>query len=177
MYAFVDRLARLMALLGGAVLLGLVLMVCLSIAGRTVAGLTGGWLGAIPGDFEIVESGMAFAIFAFLPLCPLNGAHASVDVFTSALPLRANRVLRAVIEILFAAVLILIFWQLWEGMESKRRSGQTTLLLQFPVWWAYAASLTGAAAAALISVYVAAMRMAEAWTGRAILPAEVEADH
>ena len=177
MHVLMDRLARAMALLGGTVLTLLVVMVCASIAGRALAGATGGLLGSIPGDFEIVEAGMAFAIFAFLPLCQLEGAHASVDVFTGLLPPRAQRWLRAAVELLFAAVLVLIFWQLWEGMESKRRSGQTTLLLQFPVWWAYAASLTGAAAAALVGIYVAAMRLAEAARGRDILPSDARADH
>lgn len=194
MNAMMDRLARLFAQLGGLVLLVLIIVTCLSIAGRsmnsvlhsdalqtTVPGIAN-WLlatgvGPINGDFELVEAGMAFAIFAFLPLCQLNGAHASVDIFTSSLPLRANRLLRTVIEVIFAAVLVLIAWQLFQGMESKRASGQTTLLLQFPVWWAYACSLTGAVVAALISVYVAALRVIEVATGQKVLPPELGADH
>lgn len=194
MHAIVNGLARAFAFLGGLVLSALVVMTCLSIAGRSLngalhsdalselapglaAGLLGLGIGPIPGDFEIVEAGMAFAVFAFLPLCQLVGAHASVDVFTQALPPRADRVLRAAIEIAFAAVLVLVAWQLFEGMESKRRSGQTTLLLQYPVWWAYALSLSGAVAAALVSLYVAAMRLVEAATGRPVLPPDAEAGH
>ena len=134
-------------------------------------------VGPINGDFELVEAGMAFAIFAFLPLCQLNGAHASVDIFTAALPLRFNRFLRMVIEVIFAAVLVLIAVQLFSGMMSKLDRGQTTFLLEFPVWWAYAASLLGAVAAALVSIYVAALRLLEVATGRVILPPELEADH
>lgn len=134
-------------------------------------------IGPIDGDFELVEAGMAFAIFAFMPLCQLSGAHASVDIFTAALPVRANRILRMVIEVVFAAVLILIAWKLFEGMESKRNSGQTTLLLEFPVWWAYAFSLIAAVAAALVAVYVAGTRVVEAITGNSVLPPELEAEH
>ena len=194
MYRFFDRLARLFALLGGIVLSALIVLTCLSVLGRsinsilhsdmiisTAPGLAGALLdwgiGPINGDFELVEAGMAFAIFAFLPLCQLNGAHASVDVFTSTLPAAVNRTLRGVIEVVFAAVMILIAWQLAEGTFSKLRTGQTTFLLQFPVWWGYALSLVAAVVAAVVSVYVAALRVAEMVTGQPVLPPDMEADH
>ncbi len=186
MHRFVMAVARFMAILGGIVLSTLILIVCLSIVGRTLnsflhtglaqsvlgplaQGLIDAGIGAIRGDFELVEAGMAFAIFAFLPLTQVTSGHASVDVFTAWLPPRALRVLRAAIEVAFAVALVIIAWQLKEGLESRIRSGQTTLLLQFPIWWAYALSLAGAAVAALAGVYMAGVRLAEAATGRAIV--------
>jgi TRAP-type C4-dicarboxylate transport system permease small subunit len=194
MYSFFFRLARFFARLGGLALVALIILTCLSIAGRSLNGiLHADWLqsiapslasgllnlgvGPINGDFELVEAGMAFAIFSFLPLCQLQGAHASVDIFTSSLPMRANRTLRMVVDVVFAAVIVLIAWQLFEGMQSKLRSGQTTLLLQYPVWWGYAASLLSAVVAAIVSVYVAGRRVVETFTGKHVLPAEMEADH
>lgn len=194
MHGFFGHLARLFAKLGGYVLAVLIILTCLSILGRSLntvlntdvvqsvapglAAMLLEWgIGPIKGDFELVEAGMAFAIFSFLPLCQLNGAHASVDIFTSKLPLRANRLLRAVIEVVFAAVLILIAWQLFEGMQSKRNSGETTFYLEFPIWWAYAVSLVAAIVAAIVSIYVAAMRVVESATGNRVLPPELEADH
>ena len=194
MHVFMDRLARIFALLGGIVLSVLIIQTVLSIAGRSinsilhsdilqtmVPGLTSALLatgvGPINGDFELVEAGMAFVIFAFLPLCQLHGAHASVDIFTAKLPPRANRFLRMIIEIVFAAIIVLIAVQLYSGMLSKLNSGQTTLLLQFPLWWAYALSLTGAFAGAIVAVYVAVMRLMEFATGTVFLPDDVGADH
>lgn len=194
MYRVVDWLARTFAQLGGIVLSLLIILTCVSVLGRSLntllnsdflQGLAPGFaewvlssgVGPINGDFEIVEAGMAFAIFAFLPLCQLKAAHATVDIFTSVLPMGAQRWLRAVIEIIFAAVLILIAVQLNSGMLSKLNSGQTTFLLEFPVWWAYAASVVAALAAALVGVYVAVMRVLEALQGRPILPLEEGADH
>lgn len=194
MYRFMDRLARLFALLGGIVLSTLIVMTCLSIIGRSmnamlhsdllqgaVPGLASALLatgvGPINGDFELVEAGMAFTIFAFLPLCQLRGAHASVDIFTQMLPIGFNRILRALIEAIFAAVLVIIAWELSQGMLSKQRSGQTTFLLAFPLWWAYALSLTGAVVAAVVAVYLAALRIVEGVTGRNVLPSEMEAEH
>ena len=193
MYRVMDRLARVFALMGGAVLGLLILLTCLSILGRSLNSVLHGdavqsalpglanallatGIGPINGDFELVEAGMAFAIFAFLPLCQLHGAHASVDVFTAGLSARANRVLRLLIEVVFAAVLVLIAWQLYLGTLSKMSTGQTTFLIQFPIWWAYAVSLSAAVVAALVAVYLAVLRAAEVATGQDILPSETEAE-
>ncbi len=194
MHNFFTKLARTFAIIGGLVLSAIIVLTCLSIAGRSLNSLLHAetlqahlpgvanallamGIGPINGDFEMVEAGMAFAIFAFLPLCQLNGAHASVDIFTDRLPLRINRSLRMVVEIIFAAVLVLIAIQLVAGMESKRASGQTTLLMQYPVWWGYAISVPGAIAAALVAAHIALSRFIEVTTGRVVLPPELESDH
>jgi hypothetical protein len=62
-------------------------------------------------------------------------------------------------------------------MQSKFRSGQTTFLVEFPVWWAYALSLIGAVVAAAVGVYVAVTRLCETVTGQQILPVDLGADH
>lgn len=173
----IARLARFSALLGEAVLTALILLTCASVAGRAINTLLHGpietvapdfaaralalGIGPINGDFEIVEAGVAFAIFAFLPICHLNSGHAVVDIFTARLPARAKRILSAVIECIFAAVLILITVQLLDGTLSKFRYGETTFLLQFPVWWGYAASLGAAVVACATGVYMAGARVAE----------------
>jgi TRAP-type C4-dicarboxylate transport system permease small subunit len=193
-YSIMLRLSRLMAYLGGIMLAALVVLTCLSIFGRSLNGMfhsdffqvslpqIADWalamgIGPINGDFELIEAGIAFSIFAFLPLCQITGGHATVDIFTAQMSDRTNRVLRMITEVLFAAVLVLIAVQLLSGLQSKMRSGQTTLLIEFPVWWAYALSLTGAVMAALIAVYLAVMRVVEAYTGRAMLPDLSGADH
>ena len=183
MYSLIKKLAHAMAVLGGLVLISLILLVCTSVLGRSVGTVLHGafmqtnftdfsnWalgvgIGAINGDFELVEAGVAFAIFAFLPLCQLSGSHATVDVLTSKLSLRSNQVLKMISECLFALVLGLIAWRLFAGMEAKQRYGETTFLLQFPIWWAYAASFLGAALAALVSIFMAIVRILEALSGK-----------
>ena len=185
MHRFIERLARSMALLGGLVLTLLIIMICVSVLGRSLNTLMhsslgqlmpgfsdwalGLGVGPINGDFEIVEAGVAFAIFAFLPLCQLNSGHAVVDIFTSKLSPRANRVLRMLSEVVFAVVLVLIAVQLFGGMLAKLRFGENTFILQFPVWWGYAASLCAAVVAAIVGVYMAVVRIRECVTGKEIL--------
>ena len=187
MQRLIDGLARLLALLGGVVLVALILLTCVSVLGR--GGNTLGhadWLeamspafaeaiiasgvGPVLGDFEIVEAGIAFAVFAFLPWCQLRLGHATVDIFTTMMPEWVNRLLITFWDVLFALMLMLIAWRLFEGMESKMRNGQTTFLLQFPVWWAYAASFAASVVAAATGVWVAFLRVMGLATGRHLLP-------
>lgn len=193
MHKIMTRLARTMATLGGIVLSLLIFLTCLSIAGRLLNGFFHGafmerlapgfskWaidigIGPINGDFELVEAGVAFAIFAFLPLCQITAGHASVDIFTNALPAGINRFLRMVTEITFALVLVLIAWRLFDGMISKLNNHETSFLLQFPVWWAYAASFVAALVAAFVGVYMAVVRILEFLTGRIRVWDGVEAE-
>ena len=164
----IEKLANTMALLGGAVLCSVVAMVCVSVGGRELSDLAHaydiGWMldagvGPILGDFELVEAGVAFAIFAFLPITQLSGAHARVDVFTAGMGARVNRGLATFWTFLMAVIVILITWRLFAGMQDKIRYGETTYLIQFPIWWSYAASLVAAIAASIVSIYCAAMRL------------------
>ncbi len=161
-----------MALLGGVVLCLLVLMVCVSVAGRALGdaahsgmvGALGAWLldlgvGPILGDFELVEAGIAFAIFAFLPLTQLSGAHAQVDIFTAGMGPRVNNALVIFWSVIMAVIVVLITWRLFVGMQDKIRYNETTYLIQFPIWWAYAANLAAAIASSIVSIYCVAMRI------------------
>lgn len=193
MHRLMMRLARIMAVLGGIVLTLLILLTCLSIAGRLLNGFFHGgfmqslapgfaaWMidlgvGPVNGDFELVESGVAFAIFAFIPLCQITAGHASVDILTNSFSAGVNRFLRMVTDVVFAAVLVLIAWKLFDGMVSKMSYGETTFLLQFPIWWAYAASLFGAVISAIVGIYMALVRIYEFATGRILIWDGVEAN-
>ena len=191
MHALMEKLARTMAIVGGFVLLLLIALTCVSVLGRGLNTMFHGWIGTIfpemskwfieqgvgpiLGDFELVEAGVAFAIFAALPLCQITSSHASVDIFTNALPEDIKRFLQMIIEILFSVVLILIAWRLYEGMLSKMSYGETTFLLQFPIWWGYAASLIGAFFTAITGIYMAVVRTLEFLSRRRLIRDDWEA--
>lgn len=194
MYRLVFGLSRYMAYVGGTMLVLLVILTCVSVVGRSLNGLLHGdlfqtmapafatWaidrgVGPVNGDYELIEAGVAFAIFAFLPLCQITNGHAAVEIFTKALSPRFNRALQFAIDSVFAAVLLLIAVQLYSGMLSKMNSGQTTFLLEFPVWWAYALSMTGAVVASAVGIYVAIVRLLELLGKKSSLPAAESAQH
>lgn len=187
-------LALSAAVLGGALLAALILMICLSILGRTgftilnsqaVMGTfpdAARWLlaqgvGPVSGDFELVEFAMPLVIFAFLPWCQVTAGHASVDIFTDGLRPWAKRVLAAVIEVVFAAVIVLIAVQLHDGMLIQQRRRSTTFLLQLPQWWSFLAALIPAYAAAGVACWMALVRLLEAALDRSLLTAEQGAEH
>lgn len=192
-HRFFYGAAWLMAVIGGIVLALLVLMSCLSILGREAADLLhSNWMqatmpglaqslldagiGPIFGDYEFLVGGLAFAVFCFLGWCQITAGHATVDVFTSGLSDRTRRWLQAVIEILFAVALVVIAVQLADGMSTLQRRRSTTFLLQYPLWWNYALALVPAVATAIIGVYMALVRLAEAATNTSLI-ATAGADH
>lgn len=156
-------LADVAALLGGCVLVLIILMTVASVIGRALVPIG---LGPIPGDFELTEMGIALAIFCFLPLCQLVAGHATVDVFTAALGPQANRILLAIWEVVLTATVIFIAWRLYEGFLGKLRNNETTMLLQVPVWWGYAAALLPAGIGVIVGLWSAADRVKSVLTGQ-----------
>jgi TRAP-type C4-dicarboxylate transport system permease small subunit len=187
MHRAVHELARLTAILGGLVLIGIIVMTTMSIVGRSLNRvLHSDWvestfgmvsqrlidmgIGEIRGNYELLEAGVAFAIFSFFPICQLHTSHATVDVFTARLPERITRVIMAFWEVALTACLIFISLRLYEGMQRYIGNGETTLFLQFPVWWAYFASFAACCVTCVVAVYCAVMRIGESVTGRMFLP-------
>lgn len=156
--AIVTGLARALAILGGVILVVITVITVISITGRAFI-----WAGLrpVPGDFELVEAGVGFAVFAFLPWCQLNRGHATVDIFTSFLPNQVNRHIDVLAEVLMTVAITFIAWRLWFGLQDKIRYGETTFILQFPVWWAFAACMGAAAIAVVVSFYMVGVRLAE----------------
>lgn len=187
-------LAYGLAMLGGLVLACVILLICASIFGRTatsilysdlVQGAAPGlatWalssgIGPVKGDYELLEAAMPFTIFAFLAYCQISAGHATVDIFTDKLRGRTRRVLAMIIEAVFAAVLVLVAVQMFDGMNTMMRRRSLTFILQFPLWWAYAVAMVPAAIVAVIAVYMAALRLAEAVLNRDLIPQTAGSEH
>lgn len=164
--AIIEWLARGLALAGGIVLIVLTIMTVVSITGRAFI-----WAGLspVPGDFELVEAGVGFAVFAFLPWCQMIRGHATVDIFTNFLPPAANRVIDLITEILMTVFITVVAWRLWHGMLDKMRYHETTFILQFPVWWPYAVCVAAALVGVIVSFYLLYVRILEVATGDPML--------
>lgn len=164
--AIIALLARSLAVAGGLVLVVLTILTVVSITGRSLI-----WAGLspVPGDFELVEAGVGFAVFAFLPWCQFKRGHATVDIFTNFLPPAANRVIDLVTEILMTVFITAVAWRLWYGMLDKMRYNETTFILQFPVWWPYVACMVAAVIGVIVSFYLLYERVREVATGEPVL--------
>lgn len=159
----VERIAFWTAMAGGAVLVALVLLTVISIAGR---GLIFAGLGPIPGDFELVEAGTAFAVLAFMPLCQFHRGHVTVDLFLARAGRRPNAMIDVIANLLMTAAAGVLTWRLFDGLRDRLTYNETTFILQFPVWWSYAACLFGAVVFTLVCAYTVARSLGEARAAR-----------
>lgn len=169
---WVFNLAQYVALLGGLVLVAVAIMTTISIVGRALIPIG---LHPIRGDFELVEAGIAFALFCFMPWCHLKKGHASVEVFTTKLPDRVNAGIDMVADLILAFIAILLTWRLYEGMLSKMQYNETTFILRFPIWWAYAACLVGLVTWIIVGAWSAFKDGRMVMTGRTFGPNETGA--
>ena len=147
-----DRVVAGLAIAGGALALGVAFLVTVSVGRR--------WLGfqPIPGDFEFVQMATAVSIFSFLPYCQLRHGNIAVDTFTSWLPARGNALIDAFWDVVYAAMMALIAWCLFNGASDMYRNGTTTMVLGLAVWPAVALCTVLAAVLAITSC-VTALRL------------------
>jgi TRAP-type C4-dicarboxylate transport system permease small subunit len=147
-----ETLARLLALAGGAVLIALTALTCVSIIGRATLPLDIG-LGPIRGIYDMTEIGIAAAIFAFLPWAQFKEAHARVDLFQWAIPQKLDQLLDLVFNAAMAFIAFVGTYRLYLGMQDKLSYGETTLIAQIPVWQGYAAGLVGAIGFVVVALF------------------------
>lgn len=126
-----DLVCGWLALAGGLVLTAVMLVTCYSVAGRAMFGAP------VLGDFELVERGVAMAVFTFLPYCHLKGGHITVDLFTAQLAERRRRWIGAVNEAAFAVVAGALTWRLSIGGRDMYLYNDASMMLQIPTWWMF----------------------------------------
>jgi len=174
-------LAWFSALVGGVALLAVMLMTTVSVAGMSASKLGKLLkksydtvvepllaLGPIPGETEMVEAGMAFIIFAFLPLVTLNKGHAEVAILTGFFGKGVNRLIDLLSDSLMFAVALFLGYRHLLGSIDKFHNGETSWILLYPVWWGYGAALFGAGVWVVVSGYCV-LRSGEALvTGRRV---------
>ena len=146
--ARLERLARLVAIAGGMLLIGVVLMTVISVLGRYL------FNAPIPGDYELTELACGIAVFAFFPYCHARSGNIVVEFFTGGLPTRHKTALGTLHNIAFSLVAGLITWRLFVGGMHKLADGETTLFLGIPIHWAYFSALLGAGLLTAICVLV-----------------------
>jgi TRAP-type C4-dicarboxylate transport system permease small subunit len=163
----IEAIARVFAYIGGFILLAMALTTVASIIGRALLSFG---LSPVRGDYELVANGCALAVFCFLPFCQLKRGHVTVDIITSAFPLRVQGLFGLIGDALIALVSLVMLRQLWFGFGEKFPYGsdaarahlgmgfkpffpETTYELEIPVWIPYGLALIGAALFALVSLY------------------------
>lgn len=139
-----------LAIAGGLALIAMTVLTVVSVTGR---GFLWAGLGPVPGAYELVEMGSAFAIFSFLPWCQLKRGHVTVDLFLAPLGRRVNLAADLISNVLITAAAAVIAWRLWIALLDKKSYGETTYILGIPLWYGYAAAFIGAALFVVVGAY------------------------
>lgn len=129
--AALRKFIEIWALAGGILLLAIVLLNAASLTGNIFLNQP------VPGDFEIVEMGVAVAVFAFLPYCQITGANVSADIFTSKAGPRTIRVLSAIASMVAFAFATLLLWRMYLGLLDYREYREVTTIYETPIWIAF----------------------------------------
>lgn len=139
-------LCRAFGMVGAAVALATGFLTLLSVVMRAV------WSQPIPGDVEMTQMGIAFAISMCLPYCQLQRANIIVDFFTQSTSVGTRRVLDDMGNLFLVLLYGLLAWRTSVGAFSVREAGETTMIISLPMWWAYACLAPGLALAGWVAL-------------------------
>ncbi len=145
MDTLLRQLARLFAVVGSAVALLTGLMTVVSVVGRNA------FTQPIQGDVELTQFGIALAISLGLPWCQLRSGNIIVDFFTQRLSQRGQSWLDGVGCVLLGTMCALLAWRTAMGALSVHEAHEQSMILELPMWWAYASLAPGLALTALIA--------------------------
>lgn len=149
----VARIATLVALGAGLVLLAVAFMVTASVLLRWLAGQP------IRGDVELVQLGGGLAVLGFLAYGTLMRANIFVDSLSSRLPARVARAIDGFWNLVWGVVALVLAERMAVGALEALRTGTTTIgLLAVPIWWAILGGAVGFAVTGMAALY---------WTWRA----------
>src|SRR5262245_87445 len=141
-----NRTSILLAYAGGLVVAGVGLMSVVSIIGRSALRRP------ITGDFELVEIGTAIAGTLFLPYCQATFGNIDVDRFTLRTCARVRDWLDRFGSVLMAVMFLAVGWRAGVGAIGMRQTGESSMLLGFPVWVGYLGMLPGLLAAGIVAL-------------------------
>jgi C4-dicarboxylate transporter, DctQ subunit len=130
-----DRLIDALAIIAGALLCGLVVLICMDVASRSLR------LFATPWTLDIAQYALYVITFFGAPWVLRENGHIAIEIFVERLPRGARRAIRRLTHAIGAAVcaLLLIFscWALWRSYSSHTLVYQTFV---FPEWYLFSAA-------------------------------------
>jgi len=148
--------SKYLAIAGGLVFVGIVIMSIVSITGRKIAA------SPVPGDVEMLQMCAAFAASAFFAYCHLINGDVKVDFFTHNMAPRKVHAMDAFGSLLVALFAALIAWRTAVGAIAIKDVGETSAILGWPVWIAQILMVPGFVMLAAAGAYTCALHLRRA---------------
>jgi len=143
-------LARMSAVLAGALLVAITGLTVVSIVGRSF------FAKAIDGDFELASFAAGAAVALFMPYAQMRRAHIIVDFFTTRTSPQTRKLLDRFGELALGLVMLILTWRISVGGLNAFASGAGSIMLGFPEWIVYALMAPAMALSAVIGLAQAA---------------------
>lgn len=159
--------ARLAAIAGGIALAFAALVTVVSVIGRALIPLG---LAPIPGDVELVQAAILFAVFAFLPWCHLERGHAVVAILADRFPVRIGAIIEFIWDVVMVVAAAFITWRFAYGLLDKLSNKESSFILRIPLWIIYAGGMIGAVAFVIVAIYCALRSGNNAVSARPVAP-------
>ena len=122
--------ARVLALAGGTVLCGIVLLIGVSAITRKLGS-------PIEGDFELVELIIGPCVFSFFPYGQWTHSNFKVELILSAVGPRKRKAMHVFNEAMFAFVAGILTWRLIVGTINAFHANEETMALAISLGWGY----------------------------------------
>src|SRR5690606_9233681 len=124
------RLARLAAKADVIALAFEALVTVVSVIGRALIPLG---LAPIPGDVELVQASILFAVFAFLPWCHIERGHAVVAIVTDRFPVQLGALIEFIWDVVMVLAAAFITWRFAFGLVDKFGNKESSFILRIPL--------------------------------------------
>lgn len=160
-------IARLVALAGGLALALAAAVTVISVIGRALIPLG---LGPIPGDVELVQAAILFAVFAFLPWCHVERGHAVVAILTDHFPARLGAIIEFIWDVVMVVAAAFITWRFAFGLLDKVANKESSFILRIPLWIIYSGGMVGAVTFVIAALYCAVRSASNAFSSRPVAP-------
>lgn len=141
-----HRLAKLLAVLAGGLLVCIMLMTCASLVGRNFLSLS------LSGDFELTGLAVGATIALFMPYSQATRSHISVNFFTVQLSAAKQDMLDRFGTLLLALLFALLAWRTALGGLNSHDTHTESQILGLPLWLVYAVMVPAFALTALIGL-------------------------
>ena len=124
----VDKLIVIVKRIGGAALVGMMLVTCVDVIFRAFDR-------PIFGAVEIVSFMATMVLACAMPLTERERGHVGVDLFIRKLSTRAQAVFGAATNLASTILFGLVAWQMFLYAANMKKTGEVSMSLEFPVYY------------------------------------------
>lgn len=144
MHKFLDLITRVPIWIGGALMIGVILITVADVFARKF--FSTGYFGLV----DVTQFAVIGFAYLAMPRAFLTGAHVAVELYDHRLTPRADLALKSFALILTIGVLSLLLWYGWTQASRVLRYGDVSQNIEVPMIWYWGMLMCGAALSWLV---------------------------